>query len=88
MLRYDLDRNYPNPFNPDTVLPFSLPEAQHVTIEVYNLLGQRVALLVDESVAAGRHEVTWRATDQPSGIYLVRFHAGTIQKIQRITLVK
>ena len=87
-VRYELGRNYPNPFNPTTSIPFSLPEAHHVTVEVFNLIGQRVALLVDQPMAAGRHEVSWQASDQPSGIYLVRMRAGKIQKIQRVTLVK
>ena len=87
-VRYELGRNYPNPFNPTTSIPFSLPEAHHVTVEVFNLIGQRVALLVDQPMAAGRHEVSWQASDQPSGIYLVRMRAGKVQKIQRVTLVK
>jgi uncharacterized repeat protein (TIGR01451 family) len=86
--RYELGSNYPNPFNPETVIPLSLPAARHVTVEVYNLLGQRVALLLDASLSAGRHEVVWRAEDQPSGVYLVRMRAGTMEKIQRITLMK
>ena len=87
-VRYELGNNYPNPFNPDTVIPFGLPEAEHVTVEVFNLVGQRVALLLDQPMAAGRHEVTWRATNQPSGLYLVCLRAGKVQKVQRVTLMK
>ena len=65
-----------------------MPEAEHVVIEVFNLIGQRVALLLDEPMAAGRHEVLWRAATQPSGLYLVRLRAGKVQKIQRVTLLK
>ena len=69
-------------------IAFGLPEDEHVTIEVFNLVGQRVALLLNEPMAAGRHEVAWQATNLPSGLYLVRLRAGAIQKIQRVMLVK
>ncbi len=85
---FELQGNYPNPFNPETVIPFGLPQASHVVLEVYNLLGQRVALLLDEPMAAGRHTVTWYAVDEPSGVYLVRLVAGKVQKTRRVTLVK
>ena len=85
---FELLGNYPNPFNPETVIPFGLPEASHVVLEVYNLLGQRVASLLDEPLSAGRHTVTWYAVDEPSGVYLVRLVAGKVQKIQRLTLLK
>ncbi len=70
------------------MIPFGLPQASHVVLEVYNLLGQRVALLLDEPMAAGRHTVTWYATNEPSGIYLVRLVAGKVQMVKRLTLVK
>ena len=85
---FELRGNYPNPFNPETVIPFGVPQSSHVRLEVYNLLGQRVALLLDEPMAAGRHTVTWYAVDEPSGVYLVRLVAGKVQKTQRVTLVK
>ncbi len=85
---FELSGNYPNPFNPETVIPFGLPQSSHVVLEVYNLLGQRVAVLLDEPLSAGRHTVTWYAVDEPSGVYLVRLVAGKVQKVQRLTLVK
>ena len=87
-LTYELEANYPNPFNPETVIPFGLPETSEVVVEVYNMLGQRVAVLLRERLEAGRHEVVWRALNQPSGLYLVRMRAGKVQKVQRVTLVK
>ncbi len=85
---FELQGNYPNPFNPETVIPFGVPQSSHVVLEVYNLLGQRVAVLLDEPLSAGRHTVTWYAVDEPSGVYLVRLVAGKVQKVQRLTLVK
>ena len=86
--RVELAGNYPNPFNPETVIPFALPEAVSVRLSVYNVLGQRVALLVDEELSAGRHRVVWWAGDVPTGVYLVRLEAGAVAKTQRITLMK
>ncbi|MFB3098501.1 MAG: T9SS type A sorting domain-containing protein [Acidimicrobiia bacterium] len=85
---FELQGNYPNPFNPETVIPLGLPQSSHVVLEVYNLLGRRVAVLLDEPLSAGRHAVTWYAVDEPSGVYLVRLVAGKVQKTQRVTLVK
>lgn len=87
-VEFELGGNYPNPFNPETRIPFGLPESGHVVLEVYNLLGRRVAVLLDESMSAGRHEVVWYALDAPSGVYVVRLVAGSVQKMQRVTLVK
>ena len=70
--RFELTGNYPNPFNPQTTIAFSMPEAAAVRLTVYDLLGRRVALLVDGNLAAGRHEVRFDAANLPSGQYLYR----------------
>ncbi len=72
---YFLEQNYPNPFNPATTIRFGLPQPSHVLIEVYNVSGQIVAKLLDESKAAGVHEVTCNAARQASGIYFYRLSA-------------
>ena len=87
-LQVELGSSYPNPFNPETSIPFGLPQAAHVRLAVYNVLGQQVALLVDGEREAGRHKVVWQAVGVPTGLYLVRLVAGSVQKVQRITLVK
>lgn len=66
-----LGDNYPNPFNPSTTIPYALSTDGVVTLAVYNLLGQRVALLVDGPRAAGYHDVPWHATGNPAGVYLL-----------------
>lgn len=77
---FALLQNYPNPFNPSTTVKFALPEASRVTIEVYNLLGQRVTTLVSDAMPAGFHSVKWDGTSGAgqqvgSGVYFVRFAA-------------
>jgi len=77
---YALMQNYPNPFNPSTTIKFALPEASRVTVEIYNLLGQKVSTLVSDQLTAGYHEVVWNGTTSAgqlvgSGIYFARFNA-------------
>ncbi|GAB5522076.1 MAG: hypothetical protein RhofKO_43270 [Rhodothermales bacterium] len=80
---------YPNPFNPSTRLRYSLPAVSDVTIEVFNLLGARVATLVDEAQRpAGEHTVVWEAQDLPSGSYLVRLQASGTVQTTTVTLIK
>jgi hypothetical protein len=71
---YALDQNYPNPFNPTTVISYEVPEVSYVKVGVFNVLGQRVASLVDGVVEAGRHTVQWDAMS-PSGLYFLRMVA-------------
>ena len=90
---FELTQNYPNPFNPTTEIAFSLPEARHVTLEIYNVLGQRVATLVNEFREAGPHLVPWDATDAEghsvaSGIYLYRLQAGSLTTTRKMLLLK
>ncbi len=76
---YALDQNYPNPFNPSTMISFSLPKADRVRLEVFNVLGQKVATLVDADQPAGVHAVKFDGTNLSSGIYLYRLvteHSG------------
>ncbi len=61
--RFALGHNYPNPFNPSTVIPYQLPAATHVRLDVFNVLGQHVATLVDAERQAGFHAAKWDATD-------------------------
>jgi len=64
--------NYPNPFNPVTTIRFSLPEKQYVTLQIYNLIGQEVATVINKELPAGFHNLIWNAENIPSGVYLYR----------------
>ncbi len=83
-----LGQNYPNPFNPSTNIPFELSSASNVTIDIYNLLGQKVATLTDELYNAGRHTVAWNASNYSSGIYFYRLTAGDIIQTKKLMLIK
>lgn len=75
-----LGRNYPNPFNSSTTIPFKLNESGHVKLEIFNTLGQRIALLVDEEMPDGDHQVFFDGWNLASGVYLYRLHVdGYIQ---------
>jgi hypothetical protein len=77
-------QNYPNPFNPETQIRFGLPEDSKVTIEVFNLQGQKVATLADGYYEAGYHSVTFRGANHPSGVYFYRTVAGEFHDIKRM----
>jgi hypothetical protein len=72
---FALDQNYPNPFNPSTVIEFAIPQETHVKLEVYNMIGQRVATLADGVRPAGYYSVLFDATGLASGVYVYRFQA-------------
>ncbi len=79
---------YPNPFNPSTQITFDLPEAEHVSIMVYDMSGRELTQLTNRNYQAGRHQVTFDASTFSSGNYLVRLQAGNKVQTQTITLIK
>jgi zinc metalloprotease ZmpB len=86
--RARLRQNYPNPFNPSTTIQFTLALPQRAVIRVYDLLGREVALLMDETRAAGTYEVDWNANGMPSGVYLCQLTAGGSVHTTRMVLMK
>ncbi|MEW6051843.1 MAG: S8 family serine peptidase [Candidatus Zixiibacteriota bacterium] len=83
-----LNAAFPNPFNPSTEIGFELPTASHVRLEVFNVLGQHVATLVDGPMESGRHSVAWDGSNAASGIYLYRFQTGSFVMSRKMLLVK
>jgi hypothetical protein len=85
---FQLQQNYPNPFNPTTTIEYALPEAANVKLEVFNTLGQRVRVLVDESQQAGSHRIEFQADGLPSGVYFYKLQAGSHASVRQMTLLK
>jgi hypothetical protein len=90
---FELLGNYPNPFNPVTEITFAAPRSGHVRLEIFNIIGQRVRTILDETVAAGRKAVTWDSTDdngQPvaSGIYYCRLSTEDGIDVRKMTFMK
>ena len=84
----ELEQNFPNPFNPETVISFAMPEAAHVTLVVYDLMGRVVERLVDEERSAGYHRIRWDASNYSSGSYIYRINAGGQSTTRVMTLMK
>jgi len=91
---YRLYSNYPNPFNPTTNIEFSIPEQVQVTLEIYNVLGQRVATLIaGEMYGPGRHKAVWNGRSQngmlvSSGVYIYRIQAGDFVDVRKMVFTK
>jgi hypothetical protein len=85
---FELEQNYPNPFNPSTVIQYGLPRESDVTLDVYNIVGELVARLVDERQSAGRHRVTFDAAGLATGLYVYRLNAGGTSFTNKMMLVK
>ena len=86
--KFALAQNYPNPFNPSTTVNYTLAEQSHVRLEIYNILGQRVEVIVDDSKGPGSHAKTWHAVDVPSGVYFYRILAGDFDYTRKMILLK
>jgi hypothetical protein len=85
---FALNQNYPNPFNPSTSISFDLPQASHVKLEVFNVLGQSVKSLINKHLGAGSHSVEFDASNQPSGVYFYRLTYSDGSETRKMILVK
>jgi len=85
---YSLDQNYPNPFNPSTVIRYAVPEDARVALVIYDILGNQIAELVNGTVSAGIHEVSFDGSRFASGIYFYRLTAGSFTQLNKMLLVK
>jgi photosystem II stability/assembly factor-like uncharacterized protein len=83
-----LDQNYPNPFNPSTTIRFSIPEQANVSLIVYDILGRKIAELIDEQLQAGEYSQLFNAAGLASGIYLYQLRAGEYVQTKRLILLK
>jgi hypothetical protein len=83
-----LSQNFPNPFNPSTEIKYSIPQTGIVTLKVYNLLGQEVAVLVDREQTAGNYTVNFNASKLASGVYIYRIQSGGFSLTKKMTVLK
>ncbi len=86
--KFALMQNYPNPFNPTTVIDFALPKQSDVRISVYNVIGEKVAELVNTKMVAGYHSVNFDATNLASGMYIYRIKANEFSSVKKMMLLK
>jgi hypothetical protein len=85
---FALRQNYPNPFNPRTTINYELPSTLVVDLSVYNLLGQRVARLINERQEAGYHQAEWDASGISSGVYFYKIQAGDFLAVKKMILLR
>jgi len=89
---FELAQNYPNPFNPETEIAFSLSEASKVSLKIFNVLGQEVATLLNQSMSLGKHTLKWNATDEngmrvPAGVYFYQLQTGKQIAVKKMILL-
>lgn len=90
---YRLGMNFPNPFNPSTVIPYALPEAAHVKLTIYDILGREVITLVDAPIAAGDQQAQWDGKDRSgnlvaNGVYIYSIQANGFSQSRKLLLLK
>jgi photosystem II stability/assembly factor-like uncharacterized protein len=85
---FSLDQNYPNPFNPSTTITFGVPRSAFVELNVYDILGRKVATLVNELIEPGWHRATWKAPSFASGVYLYRMNANSFVETKKLILMR
>jgi hypothetical protein len=86
---YNLYQSYPNPFNPSTVIEFSLPEdVGNVKLSIYNALGEKIVELVNTSLAAGKYSYTWNAQDEVTGMYIYELRTDKFVSVKKMVLLK
>jgi len=87
-VKYELSQNFPNPFNPTTQIRFALPKASTVEIYLFNVMGQKVATILDEYEPAGYHTINFDASQMASGVYFFSIKAGEFKDIKKMILMK
>ena len=85
---FSLEQNYPNPFNPQTTIAFSVPTESFVTLTIKNILGQKIATLVQEKKQPGNYKISWNAGNNSSGLYFYELTAGTFVAVKKMLLVR
>ncbi|MCH7965238.1 MAG: T9SS type A sorting domain-containing protein [Bacteroidetes bacterium] len=85
---FKLFQNYPNPFNPSTIISYQIPEQQLVTLKVYDILGNEIAVLVNEEKPSGNFKVEFNASSLPSGVYFYQLKFGSFVETKKMIVLK
>ena len=90
---FELAQNYPNPFNPETSIRFRVPQKTHLTLTIFNILGQKIRTLLDRQIDGGSHTIRWNGKDDKglpvsSGIYLYRIETESFSQVRKMSLIR
>jgi hypothetical protein len=85
---FAMAQNYPNPFNSQTTFSFAIPNAERVTLKVYDLLGREVATVIDKDLAANSYTINWSAEGLATGVYMYKMNAGSFSATRKLLFVK
>jgi hypothetical protein len=86
--RYGLNSNYPNPFNAQTVIEYTLPDNSPVNLTIYDIKGQKISTLINENQSAGKHQIIWDGGNLSSGVYFYKLRAGDYRETRKMVLMK
>jgi outer membrane protein assembly factor BamB len=87
-INYNLEQNFPNPFNPITVIKFALPVSGNINLSVYNSIGEKVETLTNHFFEAGYHQIEWNASDYSSGVYYYRIETEKFNDVKKMLILK
>jgi hypothetical protein len=87
-MKYTLKQNYPNPFNPSTTISFSIPKAEYVTLEIYDMLGQKIETLIAKELNRGHYQINWTTNNLSAGTYIYRLQVGEFQITKKMMLLE
>jgi hypothetical protein len=87
-VKFELSQNYPNPFNPSTTINYDIPETGHVTLIIYNTLGEKVKTLIDDVKSSGKYSVKFDASELAGGIYFYRMQTNNNVSVKKLILLK
>jgi hypothetical protein len=87
-LDFKLEQNFPNPFNSSSVIKYSIPKLSHISLKIFNTLGEEIIILVNEEKPAGSYELTFNAATLPSAVYFYRIQAGSFVETKKMILLK
>jgi hypothetical protein len=85
---FEISQNYPNPFNPTTSIDFSISQSGRVNLSIFNSIGQEVETLIDNEMTAGDHQVTFNATNLPSGVYFYKLQVDNYVDVKKMILIR